>query len=88
MPDVAIQTRKSRQWHPFQEASHRLLHLLGEVGVHGRGDLRSTAGQHGTHRSADEKSDGDHRFGAAFWKDTTQLAVEIEDSVYVRCDVF
>lgn len=31
---------------------------------------------------------GDHRFGAAFWKDTTQLAVEIEDSVYVRCDVF
>lgn len=31
---------------------------------------------------------GDHRFGAAFWKNTTQLAVEIEDSVYVRCDVF
>lgn len=31
---------------------------------------------------------GDHRFGAAFWKNTTRLAVEIEDSVYNRCDAF
>ena len=31
---------------------------------------------------------GDHRFGAAFVKDTTQLAVEIEDNVFERCDAF
>jgi hypothetical protein len=31
---------------------------------------------------------GDHRFGAAFWKDTTSFAVEIEDSVFERCDAF
>lgn len=31
---------------------------------------------------------GDHRFGAAFVKNTTTLAVEIEDSVYERCDAF
>ncbi len=31
---------------------------------------------------------GDHRFGAAFVKNTTTLAVEIEDSVYARCDAF
>jgi hypothetical protein len=31
---------------------------------------------------------GDHRFGAAFVKNTTTLSVEIEDSVYNRCDAF
>ncbi|HUQ07090.1 MAG TPA: hypothetical protein VM261_31580 [Kofleriaceae bacterium] len=31
---------------------------------------------------------GDHRFGAAFWKDTTSFAVEVEDNVFERCDAF
>jgi hypothetical protein len=31
---------------------------------------------------------GDHRFGAAFWKDTTSVAVEVEDNVFERCDAF
>lgn len=31
---------------------------------------------------------GDHRFGAAFVKDTTTFAVEIEDDVYARCAAF
>jgi len=31
---------------------------------------------------------GDHRFGAAFVKNTTTMAVEIEDDVYARCAAF
>lgn len=31
---------------------------------------------------------GDHRFGAAFWKDTTSFAVEVEDNVFERCGAF
>jgi hypothetical protein len=31
---------------------------------------------------------GDHRFGAAFVKDTTSFAVEVEDNVFERCDAF